>query len=78
MPRYADELSAAIDVPVEFWEKNTMLHITDMQGRLIRQHEISAGTDQLDVHLNEVENGIYLFSFLSDGIRQFKKVVVQK
>ncbi len=54
-------------------ENATAVSVTDLQGRVISQHELQPGTSQLD--LQNLPDGVY---FVKEGNGTVKKVVVKR
>ena len=73
---------AAHEVTVLFERKAAaaQLRVSDMLGRILIEKEMEEGIDQftIDLNSNQLENGIYLVSFIENGERRTEQLVVQK
>jgi hypothetical protein len=52
--------------------------ITDLQGTMLLSGQIEPGSEICRINISALPQGVYLFSFASDNLKTFDKVVISR
>jgi photosystem II stability/assembly factor-like uncharacterized protein len=63
---------------VLFSQELATIEITDMQGRKLREKQIPAGTEEIEIDVSSLKNGVYFCKLITEKGNATKKLIIQK
>ena len=55
------------------------LQVYDLSGKLLRNYQLEQGSNSLQLYLEELDNGIYLYQFIINGeMKSSDKLIIIK
>ncbi|NQW28744.1 MAG: T9SS type A sorting domain-containing protein [Flammeovirgaceae bacterium] len=73
---YPNPISTSAKIKYKLLNKG-ILTMMDLQGKILREYELEASTNQLLFEKGDLKSGIYLVRLESAGIHQIKKIYIQ-
>ena len=62
----------------EFKVEDATIELYDLNGRKLLEKQISAGTENVEIDVSHLKNGIYFCRLVSEKYSATKKLIIQK